>query len=440
MRKKWGKHGHHHRPPWWYKGEEDGEEGHPPPWEWRHEVRHKSLEAWQKDWEEHWRKGYAGPSWWRHERDKEDWHASGSALFVRFAVAFGLFVLLACGVLAILALLGAMGIFFFRSEPFPLPSPEPGTHPFRWLFFLIPLAFLLLLILRRVGKLTARRFTEPLSETMKAADALAAGDLSARVSEEVGREFRHFARSFNHMAEALETADRQRRELLADVAHELRTPLTVIQGNLEGLRDGVYEATPEHLELVLDETHNLGRLVDDLRLLTLAEAGQLPLDLQVLDVPQLLADVGDAFACQAREAEVDLSVDEPESLPPLVADPQRLGQVLGNLVTNALRHTPPGGRVSLGAGLLPGGDAPRGVRLWVADDGEGIPAEDLPRIFDRFWRGDPARSHEAGAGSGLGLAIAKSLVEAHGGRISAESRVGQGTVVSCILPLTTDEF
>jgi signal transduction histidine kinase len=234
------------------------------------------------------------------------------------------------------------------------------------------------------------------------------------------------------MAEALETADRQRRELLADVAHELRTPLTIIQGNLEGLRDGVYDATPDHLDLVLDETHKLSRLVDDLRLLTLAEAGQLPLDLQALDVAQLLADVRDAFACQADERGITLTVSPPEAAPPLLADPQRLGQVLGNLVSNALRHTPSGGQVALGAALIPSGD---GLRLSVSDTGEGIPAEDLPRIFDRFWRGDPARSHEFGAGSGLGLAIAKGLVEAHGGRIWAESEVGQGTTVVCILPL-----
>jgi two-component system OmpR family sensor kinase/two-component system sensor histidine kinase BaeS len=271
---------------------------------------------------------------------------------------------------------------------------------------------------------------------MKAADALAEGDLTARVNVNSHGEFGRFTRSFNRMASALETADRQRRELLADVAHELRTPLTVIQGNLEGLRDGVYEATPEHLDLVLDEMRKLGHLVDDLRLLTLAEAGQLPLDLQVLDVLQLLADVRDAFAAQAGEAGITLAVNEAGMLPPLVADPQRLGQVLGNLVTNALRHTPSGGEITLGAETDSAEDSSSFVRLWVADTGEGIPAEDLPRIFDRFWRGDPARTREPGAGSGLGLAIAKSLVEAQGGRIWAESQVKQGTVVSCVLPLS----
>jgi two-component system OmpR family sensor kinase/two-component system sensor histidine kinase BaeS len=299
------------------------------------------------------------------------------------------------------------------------------------------MAFLFFLALRWVGRLVARRYTSPLSETMQAADSLAEGDLSARVKVEGSGEFLQFSRSFNRMAEALETADRQRRELLADVAHELRTPLTIIQGNLEGLRDDVYEATPEHIDLIIDETQKLGRLVDDLRLLTLAEAGQLPLDLQTLDVRQLLLDVREAFAYQAAEAEIALKVQVSGTLPTLIADPQRLGQVLSNLVTNALRHTPAGGTVTLGTAPLP--ESFR-IEFWVADTGEGIAAQDLPRIFDRFWRGDPARSHEAGAGSGLGLAIAKSLVEAHGGRIRAESQPGQGTVVRLVLPtLATDQ-
>jgi two-component system OmpR family sensor kinase/two-component system sensor histidine kinase BaeS len=332
-------------------------------------------------------------------------------------------VFLAAGALVTLAV---VAFLFFRPG-----FPHQG-RPFSIIVPLLGFAFLLVLTLRLVGGLVVRRVTMPLSDIMKAADSLAGGDLTARVPVRGGREFRHLADSFNRMAGALETADRQRRELLADVAHELRTPLTVVQGNLEGLRDGVYQPTPEHLDLILDETLKLGRLVDDLRILTLAEAGQLCLDLQVLDVPLLLADLRDAFACQAGEAGIDLTVDTAQALPPLPADPQRLGQVLGNLIGNALRHTPRGGRVTLGADLAPKGDA---VRLWVADTGEGIASGDLPHIFDRFWRGDPARSHEAGAGSGLGLAIAKSLVEAHGGRIWADSQLSQGTTVSCLLPL-----
>jgi two-component system OmpR family sensor kinase/two-component system sensor histidine kinase BaeS len=358
-------------------------------------------------------------------------HPSGGALFARFAAVMGLFAVLGCVVLIVLA-----AGFMLLIPSFPsahVTSMRPGL-------FLLPLAalfVLLLLALRWVGKVVMQRFADPLSETMRAADVLASGDLSARAPVQGSPEFRHFARAFNRMAAALEMADRQRRELLADVAHELRTPLTIVQGNLEGLRDGVYQATPEHLDLVLEETQKLGRLVEDLRLLTLAEAGQLPLDLQVLDAAQLLADVRDVFAPQAQEAGIDLGLEATAGLPPLLADPQRLGQVLGNLVANALRHTPAGGRVILGAEWVDDRGGPGQIKFWVADTGEGIPEGDLPRIFDRFWRGDPARAHGAGAGSGLGLAIAKSLVEAHGGRIWAKSDgvPGRGATVSFVVPL-----
>ena len=400
---------------------------HGPPW--RHD------EQWE-EWlgREH---GPSAPPWRRPREGGKEWH-TGGGLFWRFLLIFGLVVLLGCGALA--ALGAIVAVFFFQRSSIPLPVPSPphelSWNPLRWIAGFLGIAFVLVLALRFVGRRAARRITSPLSETMKAADALAEGDLAARAPVEGSGEFRDFARSFNRMAEALETANRHRRELLADVAHELRTPLTIIQGNLEGLRDGIYEATPEHLDLVLDETQKFGRLVDDLRLLTLAEAGQLPLDAQALDVRQLLADVRDGFDCQANEAEIALALDAAERLPSLYADPQRLGQVLGNLVTNALRHTPPGGEITLGAAAVPPGAAsPTGILLWVADNGEGITAKDLPRVFDRFWRGDPARSHEQGAGSGLGLAIAKGLVEAHGGRIWAESQVSEGTAVSCLFPV-----
>ncbi|MFC2023395.1 ATP-binding protein [Chloroflexota bacterium] len=391
------KYGRHHRPPWW--NAED---------------------------KEHW--GHHGPPmpWLRHGPARHKWQTGGGFLFLRFALFFGIFVLLGCGMLAVLAA-GAM--FLLRS------APGAELHPLRIVFGLLGVLALMALALRLVGSRVSRRVTSPLSDTMKAADALAAGNLAARVPEQGNGEFGHLARSFNVMAEALETADRQRRELLADVAHELRTPLTIIQGNLEGLRDGVYDATPDHVDLVLDETRKLSRLVDDLRLLTLAEAGQLPLDFQPLDVHLLLEDVCDAFSHQSEESDILLEVDSGESLPALFADSQRLGQVLGNLVANALRHTPSGGVVSLGAALQEGDGV---MRLWVKDTGEGIPAEDIPRVFDRFWRGDPARTRGTGTGSGLGLAIAKSLVAAHGGRIWAESQVGEGTMVFFTIPLPPD--
>lgn len=366
--------------------------------------------------------GHPVPPWRGYKVPQGNGHSGTGSLFLRFALAFGVFTLLGCGILAALV---TGGTLLFR-RPF-------AWNPRHILLGVGVLVLLLALAFRRAGTTAARRYTSPLSETMKAADALAVGDLSARVPVEGSGEFRRLARSFNQMAKALETADLQRRELLADIAHELRTPLTIIQGNLEGLRDGVYEATPEQLDLILDETHKLGRLVSDLLLLALAETGQLDLDLQWLDVPQLLRDGREAFARQADEAEITLAVHSPEALPPLLADPQRMAQVLGNLVTNALRHTPAGGRVVLGASLAPGG---RVVELYVADTGEGISPEDLPHLFDRFYRTDKSRARASG-GAGLGLAIAKQLVEAHGGRIRADSKVGEGTTVTLSLPIAT---
>jgi two-component system sensor histidine kinase BaeS len=252
------------------------------------------------------------------------------------------------------------------------------------------------------------------------------------------------------MAEALERADAQRRNLMADVAHELRTPLHIIQGNLEGVLDGVYAPDEAHIDTTLEETRALARLVEDLRTLSLAEAGQLPLVWERVDVAELLADARTSFSGQAEAAGVALRVEaargpsngaQGESGGLTVrADGGRLDQVLANLLANALRHTQAGGAITLRAERA----SPEGVRIVVQDTGEGIPPEELPHIFDRFWRGEGARPGGTGAGarlggrgtgSGLGLAIAKQLVQAHGGRIRAASEPGQGTTFTVELPL-----
>lgn len=280
-----------------------------------------------------------------------------------------------------------------------------------------------------------RSYAIPLADVMTAADAVADGDLSVRVTQRGSREFQQLARSFNRMTEELARTDQQRRNLTADVAHELRTPLHIIQGNLEGILDGVYQPTPEQIEATLEETRLLARLVDDLQTLSLAESGQLPLVQEPVDVGDLVADVVTSFSGQAEAAGIDLSIVDcrlPVAHTPLVVqgDAGRLDQVLSNLVANALRHTPAGGAITLATAVQD-----RQVRITVTDTGEGIAPADLPFIFDRFWRADRARTHTGGAGSGLGLAIANQLVQAHGGAIQVASELGKGTTFTLDLPL-----
>ena len=271
----------------------------------------------------------------------------------------------------------------------------------------------------------------PLADVVAAAEAVAGGDLSVRVSAQGHGDFDRLGRVFNHMLEELERADRQRRNLTADVAHELRTPLQIIQGNLEGVLDDVYEPTDEHISATLEETQLLSRLVEDLRTLSLAESGQLALVLEPVDVEELLADVQTSFSGQAAAAGIQLRVEgEGEAVSKrTIGDVGRLDQALGNLVANALRHTPVGGTITLQAEPVDGA-----VRITVSDTGEGIPAEDLPAVFDRFWKGDRSRSHATGAGSGLGLAIVQQLVHAHGGRVAVQSEMGEGTTFTLELP------
>jgi len=257
-----------------------------------------------------------------------------------------------------------------------------------------------------VGWALSRGMSRPLANLTAATQAVATGDLSVR------------------------RADELRRNLTADVAHELRTPLSVIRGKLEGALDGVYPCTPEHLAPILEEIKLLARLVEDLHLLSLAEAGQLTLEKRATDVGALLRDAQVNFSPQAADRGVTLALDLPSKLPKVMADQRRIAQVLGNLLTNALRHTPSGGRVTLSAA---GNE--KTVRVTVTDTGAGIPPEDLPYIFERFWRGEKSRSR-AGGGAGLGLAIAKHLVQAHGGEIGVESpsEEGEGTTFYFTLP------
>jgi signal transduction histidine kinase len=401
-----------HRGPWAWTG--SWEDGHKVKWEdsrkyhrhapWPHPPR--------RPWTHHYRT-HAG---WRKE-----WRRNRVPLFFRLAGAFGIMALL---------VLGGMGaIAFILTRLF---GGEAQAAALVWMGG-CGLSLALPLLAGALALQIYRGVATPLSDVMSAADAVAEGDLSTRVptSTRGPGDFRRLVRSFNRMVEELERADQQRRNLTADVAHELRTPLHIIQGNLEGILDQVYEPTPEHIDATLDETRALARLVDDLRTLSLAEAGQLPLVRELVDVSELLTDVQTSFSGQAEAAGLDLRVKTGQdvSTATVFADVGRLDQVLSNLVANALRHTAAGGTITLRAE-----SDKETVRIAVSDTGEGIPAEDLPFIFDRFWRGDRSRSRLAGAGSGLGLAIARQLVQAHGGRIHAESELGQGTTITIELP------
>jgi len=352
---------------------------------------------------------YTSPPGWPAE-----WTVRRRRVMGRLALLFLFLALL------LSAALVGVGLLVFRLS-------APGLGPAEATLILCSLPPTVLIFLLIVGGLTFRRYGSPLAEMMAAADAVAGGDLSARVGERGRGDMARLARRFNRMTAELERAEQARRNLTADVAHELRTPLQIIQGNLEGTLDGVYEPTPEHLRATLDETRRLGRLVGDLQTLSLVEAGQLPLYPREVDAADLLEDVALRFMAQAAEAGVTLKTQAGGPLP-LHVDPDRLEQVLSNLTANALRHTPSGGRVMLAARA--GGD---GVELAVTDTGDGIPEADLPYVFDRFWRGDRARGRSTG-GSGLGLAIARQLVRAHGGTIRAESAAGVGSTFTVTLP------
>ncbi|MEM7534370.1 MAG: HAMP domain-containing sensor histidine kinase [Chloroflexota bacterium] len=298
------------------------------------------------------------------------------------------------------------------------------------------LTLLFPLIMMATAMRLYQRFASPLASVMAAADSLANGDLSVRITEKVSSrasgELRRLTTSFNHMAEELERTDQQRRNLTADVAHELRTPLHIIQGNLEGILDGVYEPTDEHITATLDETRALARLVNDLRTLSLAETGQLPMEIEALELNELLEDLHTSFSGQAEAADIDLHINNSDEDLWIMGDAGRLDQVVSNLVVNALRHTPAGGTITITAK-----QTTKHVKLIVSDTGEGIPADDLPYIFDRFWRGDRARTHASGVGGGLGLAIARQLVQACHGTIAVESAVGAGTTFTIALPRVT---
>ncbi|HKI05443.1 MAG TPA: ATP-binding protein [Thermoanaerobaculia bacterium] len=274
----------------------------------------------------------------------------------------------------------------------------------------------------------ARRILRPVEALTAAARRMEAGDLDSRVAVGGRDEIGGLGRAFNAMAERRATAERLRRDLVGDVAHELRSPLTNLRCQIEGLQDGLVRPTPEALGSLAEEVELLEKLIDDLQDLALAEAGQLDLERGPLDLAGEVERAVKALRPRLEEADLRIEVDLPSGLPPVDADARRLGQILRNLLGNAITHTPPGGTIRV-RGRAAGGE----VAVTVEDTGPGIPPEHLPFLFERFYRTDVSRSRATG-GAGLGLAIVKQLAAAHGGRVWVESEVGRGSVFGFSLP------
>lgn len=358
------------------------------------------------------------PPWWPENEawppaSAVAWRRSAGRLFVRRVVlvlAAVLFLIIAANVLV-----------------FSLPGPFKEAHGGRFgkLPGFIGLVLLVFIIIATVRYI--RHLASPIGEVIEASARVARGDYSVRITPRGAPELRGLIASFNEMASRLETNEEQRQRLIADVAHELRTPLSVIRGNAEGVLDGLYAADDQSLGPIVDETKTMARLLDDLQTLTMAETGTLPLYRQTVEPRTLVEGVVAAFAGQAAEREVELRADLAAvgaGPPDLDVDPVRIRQVLENLVSNALRYTPSGGSITVGAGV-----EEEAVAFRVADSGSGIRPEELPHLFDRF-----TKSADSG-GSGLGLAIAKTLVEAHGGRIEAQNSPAGGAVMTFRLPV-----
>lgn len=364
------------------------------------------------------------PPWWPENEEwppsREAWRRVGrrNPFFRRMGCFFFGF--------AFLAFIGFLGILRFILAPF---IDSQGGPPFARPDYIFPLGFLgfvLLVFAVGWGARSLRRISRPLDELVDASNKVAEGDYSIRVEEKGPPEVYSLMSGFNSMAARLQAHDQQRRNMLADVSHELRTPITVIQGNVEGILDGLYPADEARLKSILEETHLLSRLVDDLRTLALAESGALHPKREPTHLAELIRDTVSGFEAPVKEKEIGVEMSL-EGGAEAHIDPQRVREVLTNLLSNALRYTPRGGKIHIHlteAGL----GEERIVTISVEDNGPGIESTELPHVFDRFYK-----SSDSG-GMGLGLSIAKYLVEAHHGKIWAESEVGKGTKISFTLP------
>ena len=265
--------------------------------------------------------------------------------------------------------------------------------------------------------------SRPIRELTKATHAMAQGNLGQQVSVRSRDEIGELARSFNKMSSDLARSFNLRKQMTADIAHELRTPIALILGHAEGVKDGVLQPTRENFEIIREEAERLEHLINDLRTLSLADAGELFVEFQPVDVNSFMSDVHAHYLTLFNQKRITLDLEPGAGILRANLDPGRFAQVLNNILDNALRYTPEGGSVRMKTQLTE-----NRIQLTVADSGEGVPPEEAAHIFDRFYRADESRSRDDG-GSGLGLAIAKSIVETHNGRIWAESEKGGGLKV-----------
>lgn len=348
------------------------------------------------------------PPWWPEGEPFPPYRwgrRGGPAPFVRFIGCFVLLILVVA-----LATGGLIGAIFGR---------EGNVHP-SFPFFVFPILLVVLIAIAVSGGV--RRMTRPMNNLIEAARRIESGDYTAQVPEWGSADIRSVARAFNAMSARLKTIDEQRRNFMADVTHELRTPLSVIRGQAEAISDGVYPADAAHLAPILDATQTLDRLVEDLRTLALTDSGNLVLHKEPTDIGALVHDTVESFRPQAESDALTLTAEIADKLPTIEVDSERIRQVLGNLLSNAIRHTPSGGSVRVAVS-----SSVNQVTITVTDTGEGIPPELLPHVFERFVKGPNS------TGSGLGLAIARDVVNLHSGRITASSGAS-GTTLTVTLP------
>lgn len=359
---------------------------------------------------DNWRGG--PPPWWpqgtRWHGSGGPWHAARRRFLWRLGLALA-------GLLLLLVALSVVGWLIFGHTDGARGSDGWGGPPIFGFIFLVGGALFIVHLLRRTAA--------PVGDLMEATGRLADGDFSTRVRPHGSPDVRRLATAFNTLAERLERDETRRRSLVADVTHELRTPLSVIRGTAEGVSDGVYPGDHEHIAPILDSVDTIARLIDDLATLSSAEAGQLALHRETISAHDLVDGALMPLRTAFEAAGITLANTAAADLPSLEVDGVRMRQVFSNILGNALRHTPPGGSVTVSAALA--GDT---MEFRVTDTGGGIPPDQLPHVFERFSKG------ASSAGSGLGLAIARGIVEAHGGSIHAESYPVAGTTIVIRLP------